>query len=178
MRWQLLAAVAAAALVGPLAAPAFAEDASAEMYAVSKDGVGDEIGTVELSDSEEGLKLAVDVQGLSPGPHGFHLHESGSCDPAANAEGQMTAAGAAGGHYDPEGTKQHLGPEGAGHKGDLPVLEVGSDGMGMGELTAPHLTVADARGKALMIHAGGDNYSDQPKPLGGGGGRVACGVVE
>jgi Cu-Zn family superoxide dismutase len=57
-------------------------------------------------------------------------------------------------------------------------MEVGSDGMAMEELTAPRLTVADARGKALMIHAGGDNYSDQPKPLGGGGGRVACGVVQ
>lgn len=48
----------------------------------------------------------------------------------------------------------------------------------MAELTAPRLTVVDARGKALMIHAGGDNYSDEPQPLGGGGGRVACGVVQ
>jgi Cu-Zn family superoxide dismutase len=45
-------------------------------------------------------------------------------------------------------------------------------------LTAPRLKVADAEGRALMIHAGGDNYSDQPKPLGGGGARIACGVVE
>lgn len=28
-----------------------------------------------------------------------------------------------------------------------------------------------------MVHEGGDNYSDDPKPLGGGGARVACGVV-
>jgi Cu-Zn family superoxide dismutase len=34
------------------------------------------------------------------------------------------------------------------------------------------------KGHALMIHAGGDNYSDQPKPLGGGGARIACGVIE
>jgi len=29
-----------------------------------------------------------------------------------------------------------------------------------------------------MIHAGGDNYADQPAPLGGGGARVACGVIK
>ena len=40
------------------------------------------------------------------------------------------------------------------------------------------LTLADFRGKSLMIHEGGDNYSDTPKPLGGGGTRIACGVVK
>ncbi|MFZ2076615.1 MAG: superoxide dismutase family protein, partial [Xanthobacteraceae bacterium] len=43
--------------------------------------------------------------------------------------------------------------------------------------TAPHLTVAAVKGHAIMIHAGGDNYSDQPAPLGGGGARIACGVT-
>ena len=90
----------------------------------------------------------------------------------------MAAAEAAGGHFDPEATGVHAGPEGDGHEGDLPVLPVGDDGMGMAELTAPGLTVADARGKALMIHAGGDNYSDQPLPDGGGGDRIVCGVVQ
>jgi Cu-Zn family superoxide dismutase len=169
---------AACALFAFAVTPALAEDATAEMHGVSADGVGESIGTVQLSDGADGLTLAVDVQGLTPGEHGFHLHQNGSCEPAANQEGQMTAAGGAGGHYDPESTGAHAGPEGEGHKGDLPVLEVGSDGMAMAELAAPRLTVADARGKALMIHAGGDNYSDQPKPLGGGGGRVACGVVQ
>jgi Cu-Zn family superoxide dismutase len=90
----------------------------------------------------------------------------------------MAAAMAAKGHYDPEDTKKHAGPEGDGHKGDLPVLEVAADGTAQVTLTAPRLKVADAQGRALMIHAGGDNYSDQPKPLGGGGARSACGVVE
>jgi superoxide dismutase, Cu-Zn family len=178
MRLQLLGAVATGTLFGLAVAPALAEEATAEMHAVSAEGIGESIGTVQLSDGADGLTLTVDVQGLAPGEHGFHLHESGSCEPAANQEGQMAAAGGAGGHFDPESTGAHAGPEGEGHKGDLPVMEVGSDGMAMEELTAPRLTVADARGKALMIHAGGDNYSDQPKPLGGGGGRVACGVVQ
>jgi len=171
------AAVAASALLG-LATPALAEEASAEMHSVSSEGIGESLGTVQLSDGDGGLTLAVDVQGLTPGEHGFHLHQNGSCEPAANAEGQTTAALSAGGHYDPDETGTHAGPEGDGHKGDLPAIEVGSDGMAMVEVTAPRLTVAEARGKALMIHAGGDNYSDEPAALGGGGARVACGIVQ
>jgi superoxide dismutase, Cu-Zn family len=169
---------AACALLGLAVTPALAEEATAEMHAVSAEGIGESMGTVQLSDGADGLTLTVDIGGLTPGEHGFHLHENGSCEPAANDEGQMTAAQSAGGHYDPDDTGTHAGPEGDGHKGDLPVLEVGSDGMATAELSAPRLSVADARGKALMIHAGGDNYSDQPKPLGGGGGRVACGIVQ
>ena len=168
----------ACALLGLAGTPALAEEASAEMHSVSAEGIGESMGTVQLSDGDGGLTLAVDVQGLTPGEHGFHLHQNGSCEPAANAEGQMTAALSAGGHYDPDETGTHAGPEGDGHKGDLPVLEVGSDGMATAELTAPRLTVADARGKALVIHAGGDNYSDEPAALGGGGARVACGIVQ
>ena len=80
-------------------------------------------------------------------------------------------------HYDPEGTKAHKGPGGGGHKGDLPKLEVNPKGNANVKLNVPGLKLADLRGRALMIHEGGDNYSDTPKPLGGGGARIACGVV-
>lgn len=116
MKRLLSSAVAAGALLSLTAAPVFAEEASAEMYSVSEDGIGESLGTVQLSDGADGLTLAVDVQGLTPGEHGFHLHQNGSCEPAANAEGQMTAALGAGGHYDPEGTAEHAGPEGEGHR--------------------------------------------------------------
>jgi Cu-Zn family superoxide dismutase len=43
---------------------------------------------------------------------------------------------------------------------------------------APRLKVRDVKNRALMIHAGGDNYSDQPAALGGGGARIACGVAK
>jgi Cu-Zn family superoxide dismutase len=59
----------------------------------------------------------------------------------------------------------------------LPVLEVGTDGRGTTAVIAPRLTVAQVRGLALVIHAGGDNYADQPAPLGGGGLRIACGAI-
>ena len=85
---------------------------------------------------------------------------------------------AAGGHFDPANTGKHLGPQGEGHKGDMPALVVGADGKATKSIIAPHLTVADVKGHAVMIHAGGDNYSDQPAPLGGGGARIACGVAK
>lgn len=174
-RWLVtMGAVAVMALT----VPAGAEEATADMRAVSADGVGDQIGTIQLTDGDEGLVIETDLSDLPPGPHGFHLHGEGSCEPAPNEEGQMTAAHAAGGHYDPDDTGRHAGPEGDGHMGDLPVLEVAADGTAQLTLTAPRLTVADARGRALMIHAGGDNYSDQPEPLGGGGPRIACGVID
>jgi Cu-Zn family superoxide dismutase len=83
-----------------------------------------------------------------------------------------------GGHYDPAHTKKHLGPlSTAGHRGDLPVLVVDSRGDATEAVTAPHLTVAEIRG-SIMVHAGGDNYSDTPASLGGGGARIACGVIK
>jgi len=65
-----------------------------------------------------------------------------------------------------------------GHLGDLPALTVGADGTASAAVIAPRLKMADLKGRSLMIHAGGDNYSDTPSPLGGGGARAACGVVK
>ena len=62
--------------------------------------------------------------------------------------------------------------------GDLPVLNVNSSGHADNTVLAPRLTLNDVKGLAIMIHAGGDNYSDHPKPLGGGGERIACGVIQ
>jgi superoxide dismutase, Cu-Zn family len=175
---ERLLVITAAAAVMALAAPAAAQEAKSTIHAVSAEGIGDEIGTIQLADSADGLVIETDLSNLPPGAHGFHLHTHGSCEPAHDDQGQMAAAMGAAGHYDPDNTGKHAGPEGDGHKGDLPVLEVAADGTAQVTLTAPRLAVADARGRALMIHAGGDNYSDEPKPLGGGGARIACGVVE
>jgi superoxide dismutase, Cu-Zn family len=174
---RLLVITGAAAGIG-LAVPAVAAEATATMRAVSAEGIGEEIGAIQLADGAGGLTIETDLSDLPPGAHGFHLHTEGSCEPAHDEQGQMTAAQAAAGHYDPDNTGRHAGPEGDGHKGDLPVLEVAADGTAQVTLTAPRLAVADASGRALMIHAGGDNYSDEPEPLGGGGDRIACGVIE
>ena len=143
---------------------------------ISPDGVGKSIGTVTISETKAGLDLAMDLSGLTPGEHGMHLHEKPSCDPA-DKEGKKTAGQAAGGHWDPDATKAHKGPGGGGHKGDLPKLVVPEGGKVKTKVAVEGLKLADVEGKTLMIHAGGDNYSDTPKPLGGGGDRIACGVI-
>lgn len=162
---------------GPAAAGA-ANQLQATMTLVSAAGVGKPIGVVSISESANGLVFTPKLSDLPPGPHGYHVHENGSCG-VNEKDGKKVAAGAAGGHYDPNGTKQHLGPTGNGHLGDLPPLVVGGDGRATVPVTAPHLkSLTEVKGKALMIHAGGDNYADKPQPLGGGGERIACGVIQ
>lgn len=161
------------------AAPAAAKPAKpvkVTLNAISVDGVGAKAGTVTIKSTKDGIELAVDLSGLAAGEHGFHLHEKPSCDPA-DKEGKKTAGQAAGAHWDPDATKAHKGPGGGGHKGDLPKLAIPENGKLKATFPVVGLTLEDFAGKSLMIHAGGDNYSDTPKPLGGGGDRVVCGVV-
>lgn len=143
---------------------------------VGADGSAKPVGTITASNSGYGLMLKPALKGLPPGLHGFHVHENPSCDPAPK-DGQPTAAQAAGGHYDPAKTGRHEGPYGAGHLGDLPALYVDADGKAETVVLAPRLKLADLDGRSIMIHAGGDNCADHPAPLGGGGPRIACGVV-
>lgn len=145
--------------------------------AISEEGVGRIIGTVKLSDSDAGLLIDPDLGELSPGLHGFHIHEKPNCG-VADKDGKKVAGLGAGGHYDPHKSAKHEGPEGHGHHGDLPALEVKDDGSATRILVAPRLKLSEITGRSLMIHEGGDNYSDAPKPLGGGGGRIACGIIE
>ena len=57
------------------------------------------------------------------------------------------------------------------------VMVVKKDGTARDALLAPRLTVDETKGRALVIHEGSDNYHSKPDPLGGGGGRIACGVI-
>ena len=155
-----------------------AATATATVNSVSTTGVGGSLGTVTFMNGAQGLVITPKLSGLPPGEHGFHIHDKGDCGPGMN-QGKPAAGFAAGGHYDPAHTKKHLGPiSTAGHRGDLPVLVVDSRGDATGAVVAPHLTVEQIRGRSIMIHAGGDNYSDTPAPLGGGGARIACGVIQ
>jgi Cu-Zn family superoxide dismutase len=167
-----------AAAMAALAAPALAETVVVPMALNTPTGPGASIGVITISDAPGGVTFSLDLRGLPPGPHGFHVHVNPSCAPTTNAQNVVVPAGAAGGHLDPAMTGMHMGPEGMGHLGDLPVLVVGGDQSAHQTLKAPHIaTVAQLKGHSLMIHAGGDNYSDQPTALGGGGARLACGVI-
>jgi len=166
----------AAALAAAFALPAAAAEVSVKVHKVDDKGVGEMIGKVYFVDTDKGLAVKPRLKGLPPGPHGFHVHEKGSCAPGKAADGKMVPGLGAGGHHDPDKTGKHEGPAGKGHLGDLPLLDVKADGSAGGTLMAPRLKVADLKKRAVVIHAGGDNYSDQPAALGGGGARIACGV--
>lgn len=146
------------------------------MHALTKEGTGKQVGTITAYRTTFGVLFEPDLSGLSPGIHGFHLHENGDCGPTEK-DGKVTPGGAAGGHYNPHGGS-HNGPYERGHLGDLPALYATDDGKVHVPVLAPRLEFSDLEGRALIIHEGGDNYSDEPKALGGGGARVACGVID
>ena len=165
-------------LIGALSICAAAQaDTGVPMNLVDENGVGKEIGKVTITESQYGVVLTPELTGLTPGMHGFHMHENPSCEPKEK-DGKKVPALAAGGHNDPAGAKRHGAPWGDGHQGDLPALSVDASGNANQPALAPRVKKADLNGHSLMIHTGGDNYSDQPAPLGGGGARVACGVIK
>ena len=146
------------------------------VHAVNAAGVDAAIGTISFQDSDAGLVIQTDLKGLPAGERGFHIHENASCEPAEK-EGKMGAALAAGSHLNTNQAANHGTPT-TGHLGDLPALTVAEDGSAQVTVVAPRLKLADIQGRAIMVHAGGDNYSDTPKALGGGGDRIACGVIQ
>jgi Cu-Zn family superoxide dismutase len=169
--------LAAGIIVGMiLALPVFAADVVVQMNLVDEQGVGKSIGIVTITEGPKGLVFTPQLTDLTPGVHGFHVHQNPDCA-AGVKEGKPTPGLAAGGHYDPAASGKHEGPTGKGHLGDLPALTVGLDGKATTAVVAPRIKIMDMKGRSLMIHEGGDNYADQPAPLGGGGARVACGVI-
>lgn len=152
-----------------------AADVVVSMNTVDEKGVGASVGKVTISESKYGLVFTPDVKGLPPGMHGFHVHQNADCA-AREKDGKMVAGLGAGGHFDPAKTNKHGTPWGDGHLGDLPALFVDASGNATQPVLAPRLTMADLKGRSLMVHMGGDNHSDHPAVLGGGGARIVCGV--
>lgn len=169
------------------------EEVSALMMTLTN-GKGTEVGIVRFRDGPDGLIVEPQLQGLSPGLLAAHVHEKGDCGASVDASGQSVPGGAAGGHYDPTKTGKHAGPDGDGHLGDLPNLRVEQDGRANKSVVAPRLKVAEVRGRALMIHAGPDDYGmsntsadagaresghlHHPTAHGTGGARAYCGVIK
>ena len=131
-----------------------------------------------------GVEIAVQMQGMKPGPHGFHIHTKGECAPSMDAAtGKMVAFGAAGGHFDPHDTKTHGQPGRSSqqiHAGDVPNLVVGSSGSGMLRYTSKDVSLMPGDnsiiGRSLVVHEGEDDY--KTNPAGNSGPRIACGVIE
>jgi len=150
------------------------------MHPLSIHGVGPRVGFINIDETESGVWFRPEIAqvgrfGLGPGPHGFHVHEAGNLLPGPK-DGKVIAGGAAGDHYDPLRTKTHRGPIGHGHRGDLPFLEVNPSGDLSTPVFAPRVRLNDILGRAIIVHAGGDTYSDTP-PSGGGFDRVLGGII-
>jgi superoxide dismutase, Cu-Zn family len=132
-------------------------------------GVGTLIGEITAKQTPHGVLFIPQLHDLPPGNHGIHIHQNPSC---------LNNGMAAGDHFDPQHTEQHRGPYGTGHLGDLPVLKVDKEGKATAAILAPRIKLDDLKNHSLVIHAGGDNYADTPEKLGGGGARIACGVIK
>jgi Cu-Zn family superoxide dismutase len=182
MKSSLGAAVLGCALLaGVSALPRTATAASPTFAAYIVDPAGKLLGVATFIGVDTGgVEVHVDVSGLSPGYHGMHIHEIGSCNPLVDTTGKSTPFGAAGGHFDPQSTGHHLGPNGSGHAGDLPNLEADDAGHAVTTFYDDRLSVlsgpTDIVGRAIVIHANEDNYTDTPTN-GGSGARVACGEI-
>ena len=173
--------VHADAIAGPLLSAIQAQQRQSHALAVSLDavdasGVVASVGTVFVHDTPYGAVFRPVLKNLTPGVHGFHVHQNPSCAPGEK-DGKTAAAIGAGPHFDPLNSARHGEPWGDGHLGDLPALYVDAKGESRQPVLAPRLKTADLVGRSLMLHAGGDNHADHPEVLGGGGARVACGVI-
>jgi len=170
--------ILAAALSG-LSGAVHAKDLSVDMYKATPEGRGAKAGTVAIKSTTSGAAFSVKLEGMEPGSeHGFHVHANGSCAPLER-DGKLVPALAAGGHWDPQKTGFHAGAGGDGHLGDLPRIDADENGNIRLTVTAPRIKdISALKGHALMVHLHGDNYSDSPKKLGGGGARLFCGVIK
>ncbi|WP_413154660.1 superoxide dismutase [Cu-Zn] SodC [Bartonella sp. cb54] len=153
----------------------FAASIQVKIYELEENNVKKPIGVITIEENAHGLIFTPNLFSLPEGLHGFHVHMNPSCDTKDGVIG-----GAAGGHYDPQNTKKHLGPYNIhGHFGDLPALYVDEQGRATMSVLAPRMRkISDIKNRTLIIHLGGDNQSDKPLPLGGGGARLACGIIE
>jgi len=127
-------------------------------------------GSVTFEATDSGVMIRADITGLTPGRHGFHIHEWGDCT--------APDATSAGGHFNPEASP-HGGPAGPDrHVGDLGNVTADDSGVARVERTDDHIALSGAHsiiGRAVVVHAGEDDLVSQP--TGGAGPRVACGVI-
>jgi Cu-Zn family superoxide dismutase len=151
----------------PAAAVGAGPDAST-MTATLVGRDGKQHGEVRVRETQAGLLVDLDLNGLPPGTHAFHVHAVGRCEPPFESAGDHLAMGKS------HGFLANGGP----HPGDFPNLEVGSDGRVRQTLRAPDLRltdVHDADGAAFVLHAGADDYTSQPS--GNSGDRIACAAI-
>jgi Cu-Zn family superoxide dismutase len=177
-----------------------ADDVTAK--ALLHNAAGAEIGDVMFI--QQGDTVLVKADGLDfpsslvAGFKGFHIHSTGVCDPAAvdSSTGATVPFFSAGGHYNPASVTH------GSHAGDMPVLQINADGSAWSRFKTDHFRVKDIIGRAVIVHAGADNFGNVPTGsgatqytpnstgttnafatgltanTGNAGARYACGVIE
>jgi superoxide dismutase, Cu-Zn family len=159
----------------PMAAPIATPMAMLDVPLI--DANGDAVGLATFSEDADGVTVRLLIEGLSPGEHGWHLHEFGVCDPGGDEP-----FSSAGGHWNPT-AQPHGGPDDAEHHvGDFGNLVASEDGLAEIEITTADFTfeagqtsIFDEDGTAIVVHEGVDDLVTQPS--GNSGPRYACGVV-
>jgi superoxide dismutase, Cu-Zn family len=192
-----LLVIAASATHGAAAQPATASD-SAVAHANINDAQGKTLGVAALTQMAHGVLIRVELSGVPPGTHGFHIHEIGKCEPPA-----FTSAGS---HFNPAGHKHGYNAAAGPHAGDLPNIIARPDGTATVEILVGDVALSDSHiatasstpdrptnttagtpppganalmgqaGASLVIHAKPDDYASDP--AGNSGDRIACGVIE
>ena len=164
------AAAVILALVAGCSAGGDQEDLGDAEAQIESTGAIDIAGEGDFEEEEDGtVSVEIAIEGAPPGSHGVHIHETGDCGNAGMNAGD---------HWNPEGVDH--GMPGSGHLGDLGNLSVDADGVGMIAMASPAWSVGDGSasdliGKAVIIHAGADDFG---QPTGNAGERIACGVIE
>jgi Cu-Zn family superoxide dismutase len=163
---MLVSAVGALAVCSTL--PAHAQSAVARLEPTKGNATS---GTITFTQTGDKVTVEARVSALTPGGHGFHIHEKGDC---SSGDGMS-----AGGHFNPT-AKPHGNPSGADHHtGDIPMLVADASGNASLSMELSGMTVGsgatDIVGKAVIVHKDPDDYTTQP--TGNSGARVACGLI-
>jgi Cu-Zn family superoxide dismutase len=129
-------------------------------------------GSATLTETPEGVKVALAVDNVAPGDHGAHVHEKGDC---SSPDGES-----AGGHFNPSAQPHALPSQSPRHLGDLGNITVGSDGKGTLEIVAADANLEDGDpssflGRAIIIH---EKKDDGGQPTGNAGGRIGCAEIK
>lgn len=152
-------------------ANAAGDKASAQMIGAD----GKETGTVELEETLAGVLITVRLKLLPPGPHGFHIHDIGRCEPPFASSGKV---------LNPLNAKHGLRHEEGPAMGNMPNLYVAPNGEVAAEVLNPFVTLApDADGSlvresgtAIIVRTNADDHKTQPE--GNSGAPIACGVIK